>query len=365
MIIRTCARASMLLLVAASLLMLPACHAASVEQVETTAAVPVVVEDAKVDTLQSLITASGTVTPGPGAEQIIVAPAPARIAELPKAEGDTVRQGDLLVRFDIPTLAADVAARRAAVAQAMARLEAATASFNRLSSLLAQKVAAPREVEDAKRVQAEAEADVTQGRSALDAAVALETRAVVRAQFSGIVSKRLHNVGDLVDAAATDVVLKVINPAHLQVVAAVPVGELSRIVPGHEAQVFEPGHDPGQPARVLTRPAQVDSNIATADVRLSFQKPTPLAAGTIVHVEIVGEQHPKALVIPAAAIVTEEGETFVMVVGPDNKAHKYPIAIGLATHKFVEITSGLKAGDHVIVRGQEGLPEGAVVTVQK
>src|SRR5206468_7909118 len=118
----------------ASLLTLPACHAKSIEQVETTAPVPVVVEAAKIDVLQSLITASGTVTPGPGAEQVIVAPAPARIAEMPKAEGDTVRQGDLLVRFDIPTLAADVAAKRAAVAQASARVEQAKASFNRLSS---------------------------------------------------------------------------------------------------------------------------------------------------------------------------------------------------------------------------------------
>ena len=64
-------------------------------------------------------------------------------------------------------------------------------------------------------------------------------------------------------------------------------------------------------------------------MRLAFAKPTSLAAGTIVQVEIVGEEHAKALVIPAAAIVDEEGETFVMVVGADNKAHKYPVALGL------------------------------------
>ena len=351
------------MLVLGALLTLPGCTRKSVEQVETTAAVPVVLEAARVDTLQSIIAAAGTVTPAPGAELTVVAPAPARIAEMPKAEGDAVRQGDVLVRFDIPNLAADVAARRAAVAQAQARLEAAKASFTRLSSLVSQGVAAPREVEDAKRVQAEAEADLEQSRSAVDAAVALSDRAVVRARFAGVIAKRFHNPGDLVDASASDPVLKVINPAQLQVVAAVPVGELSRVVVGHAAQVLEPGHDVGEAAKVLTRAAQVDPASSTADVRLAFLAATRLAAGTAVQVEIVAEEHPRALVIPAAAVVREEDETFVMVAGTDNKAHKYPVAIGLTTHSLVEITSGLKAGDRVIVRGQEGLPEGAAVTV--
>ncbi len=341
------------------------CERASVEQVETQAAVPVTVEAAKVETFQSTITAAGTVTPAPGAELTVVAPAPARIAELPKAEGDAVRQGDLLVRFDIPSMASDLAARQAAVAQADARLEAARASFARLSGLLSEGVAAPREVEDAKRQQAEAEADLAQAKSAVEAAAALSTRAVVRAPFAGIVSQRFHNPGDLVDASASDPILKVINPAELQVVAAIPAAEVARVVVGHAARVVLPGRDEPEAASVLTRPAHVDSASATAPVRLGFVAPTRLAAGTVVQVEIVAEEHPKALVIPAAAIVREEGEPFVMVAGADKKAHKHPVTIGLATHDAVEITSGLQAGDRVIVRGQKELPDGADVTVEQ
>ena len=198
---------------------LAGCEKASVEKVETTAAVPVYVEEARIDMLQSVVTAAGTVMPAPGAELTVVAPSPARIAELPKAEGDTVREGDLLVRFDIPSLSSDVAARKAQVAQATARLEAAKASYARLSGLVTQGVAAPREVEEVKRLQAEAEADLEQAKRGVESAVSLSDRAVVRARFAGVVSKRFHNPGDLVDASATDPVLKVINPASLQVVA--------------------------------------------------------------------------------------------------------------------------------------------------
>jgi RND family efflux transporter MFP subunit len=348
----------------AAALALPACHEQAVEQVETTAAVPVTVDVAKVQTFVMRITTSGLVTPAPGAELTVVAPEAARIAELPHGEGEPVKAGDLLVRFEIPTLAADMATRRAAVAQANARVESARANFNRLTGLLAQGVAAPREVEEARRQLAEAEADLEQSRSAVDAAASLSARANVHATFSGVVARRFHNPGDFVEASAADPVLKVINPAQLQVLAAVPVADLSRVVVGHAAIVRESGNPEGRPAKVATKAAQVDPDTATGDVRLAFATPTTLAAGTRVEVEIVGEEHKNALVIPAAALVTEEGEVFVMVAGPDDKAHKYPVAVGLSTRTQVEITSGLKEGDRVIIRGQAGLPEGAGVKVE-
>jgi len=361
------ARRSPWLACSASLLLLTlstACERASVEQTATTGAVPVTVEAAKTDTLQSTIAASGVVAAAPGAELIVIAPENARIAELPKAEGEAVKAGDVLVRFEIPTLTSDAAAKRAAVAQASARVDAARASYTRLSSLLAQGVAAPREVEDAKRQQAEAEADLEQARSAVDASSALSARAVVHATFAGIVAKRFHNPGDMVEGAASDPVLRVINPAQLQVVAAVPVGNLSKIVVGHRAQVRLPGHDDTEEARVLTKAAQVDATGAAADVRLGFVKPTSLPAGATVEVDIVGDERKNVIVIQTAAVVEDEGEIFVMVAGDDNKAHKYPVSLGLATRTMTEVTSGLKVGDRVIVRGQAELPEGAAITIE-
>jgi membrane fusion protein, multidrug efflux system len=115
---------------------------------------------------------------------------------------------------------------------------------------------------------------------------------------------------------------------------------------------------------VLTKAAQVDPGSATADVRIAFTRKTAFTAGMTLRVEIVAEERPKALIVPAAALVDDEGDLFVMVAGDDNKAHRFPVAIGLTTRAWVEVTSGLKAGDRVIVRGQDGLPEGAVITVE-
>src|SRR6185503_9313515 len=172
---------------------------------------------------EGIVAASGIVSAAPGADWVITAPEPARIVELPKAEGDRVTPGDLLVRFEIPARATDVAARRAEVDQARARMENAQASVTRLTTLVEHGVAAQKELEDARRDLAEAKAAVAQAQAALQNAGALESRTVVRATFPGVVAKRAHNPGDMVEAAAGDVILRVIDPGKLQVLASVAI----------------------------------------------------------------------------------------------------------------------------------------------
>lgn len=364
MIVQRTMRASRLITALSILFAMPACQKPSVEEVDTTAVVPVAVEAAKVAVLRGIIAATGVVSAAPGAELIVIAPAAARIAYLRNAEGDRVKAGDVLVRFDIPTLAADVAASRAKAAQAQARINAAQANVARLSSLLDQGVAAPRDVEEAKRQLAEAQADLEEGQGAVRAAVSLSDRAVVFAPFSGVVAQRFHNPGDLVEAAASDPVLKLINPAQLQVVAAVPASDLSRVVIGHAAQISQPGRDGSEDAKVLTKAVQVDPTTSTGNVRLGFSLPTSLTVGMTVQVQIVGEERQDALIVPIASLVKDDNRTIVMVAGDDNKAHKHPVTLGLTTATLAEVTAGLKAGDRVIVRGQDGLPEGAAITVE-
>lgn len=345
----------------ASLLCAAACRGAAVEDVESTAAVPVKIVVASPHEVEGIVAATGIVTPEPGADSTITAPQSARIAALPRAEGDRVRRGDILVRFEIPSLASDVAAREAEVQQAQARLDNASASVERLSTLVQHGVAAQKDLEDAQRERKEAAAALTQARSATASAQSLASRAVVRARFDGVVAKRSHNPGDMVEP--TDPILRVLDPARLQVVASVSIADLSRIETGQQARVAMPGGGPPAAAHVLTRPAAVEPGGATADVRIAFDSRTRLAAGTPVQVEIVAERHTGALGVPATAIVREGDAAYAFVAGADGKAHRRAIELGLTTPGEVEILRGVKAGDKVIVEGQHGLPDGAVVTI--
>jgi RND family efflux transporter MFP subunit len=315
--------------------------------------------------VEDLVIASGIVAAAPGADYVVTAPAAGRILELPRAEGERVKTGDLLVRFEIPSLSSDVAAREAEVQQAQAHVENAQASSNRLTTLVEHGVAAQKDLEDAKRELTDARAALNQAQSASRNASVLLSRTVVRAPFSGVIAKRNHNPGDLVDASAADVILRVIDPSRLQVVAAVAIPDLARVRVGQPVRVIAAGRADAESGKVLTRPAAVDPGGVTADVRIAFDGATDLAAGTPVRTEIVAEQHTNALAVPVDAVLHEDDATYLMVAGDDKKAHRRNVTTGLSTPREIEITNGIKAGEMVITQGHQGLPDGSPITIAK
>jgi RND family efflux transporter MFP subunit len=351
-----------LLTIALIALFAPACHHEAPEETETQTPVAVAVDVAKTGPVREVIAASGTITAAPGAELLVTAPEAARIVEMPKAEGDRVRPGDLLVRFEIPSLTAGAAAGRAEIEQAEARVENAKAAKERVSGLYDRGVAARKEVEDAERELREANAALAQARSASGAADTLAGRTIVRARFAGVIAKRWHNPGDLVESGSSDPILRVIDPNRLEIIAAVPVSSLTRVVAGAPAHVVDSAGDAIE-ASVIARPAAVEPGTVTAAVRLHPASTARLTAGASVQVEILGPERTGAVLIPPAAVIHDGEESIVMTVGSDSKAHRNQVEVGVVTGEAAEIRKGLKPGDRVIVRGQNGLPDGAAVTI--
>lgn len=340
-----------------------ACHHDAPEETETATAVVVQVEPVKSGPVREVIATAGVVTAAPGAELVVTAPEAARIAELPRAEGDRVKPGDLLVRFEIPSLTAGAASGRAAIDQAQARVENAKAAAARVAGLFERGVAARKEVEDADRELREANAALAQAQSASGAANTLADRTVVRATFAGVVAKRLHNPGDLVEPGPSDPILRVIDPSRLEITAAAPVGTLTRIAAGAPAHIKAPGSEDPIDATVIARPAAVDPGSVTAAVRLRPATVTGLTAGMSVEVEILGPEHNADVLVPPAAIIRDGESTVVITVGADSKAHRNEVEVGVVTPDAAEVRKGLKKGDRVVVRGQNGLPDGAAVTI--
>ena len=352
----TCVR----LAVSALLVMASACGQSAPEDVETQSVVPVTTTAVVAGTIRGVIHATGVVTPAPGADLVVIAPEPARILDMPKAEGDRVRRGDLLVRFEIPAITADVAARAADVTRAQAQVKNAKAAETRAHDLFDRGVAARKEVEDADREIADAEAALAGALAAQSAAEITARRTEVHATFDGIVARRLHNPGDQVEAVASDSLLRVIDPRRLEVSALVPVSEIQRLRVGASAEVVGTSAQEGAGMKVIARPVVVDPGTGAIPVRLAFLDATSYPAGLPVQVAIDAELHAGVLLVPAGAIVRDGAETavFVVVAG---KAERRPVVIGLADPEHVEALSGVKAGELVIVDGHAGLPDGAAV----
>jgi RND family efflux transporter MFP subunit len=350
-------------LVVAALLAATACSKPAVEETESEAPVPVKVEAAATGSIRGLIRATGVVAPAPEGELIVIAPEAGRIAEIPRAEGDRVARGDVLVRFEIPSLPAEVQRQTAEVQRAQAALANAKANQARQRELFDRGIAARKDVEDADRNVADAEAAVGQAEASRAAAITAAARTTVRATFNGVIAKRFHNPGDVVEASSMDPVLRVIDPRRLEVVASIPLSESPRVAIGAPARLA--GATAGSPVislKVVSRPAQVEQGTATIPVRLAFAAAPNFSAGMPVQVEIEAEQHNNVVLVPAVALVREGEETAVFVAMGD-KAQRRAVRIGLTDQKHVEIVSGVKTGEMVIVEGQAGLPDGAMIAI--
>ena len=339
------------------------CARQNVDEVESETVVRVKTAAASLGTIRGVVHATGIVTPAPGADLVVVAPEAARIVEMPRAVGDRVRRGDLLVRFEIPTAAAEVQRQEAEVSRSQAAIDNARAALTRARELFERGVAARKEVEDATRGVADAEAALAQARASLGASRALASRAIVRATFDGVIARRLHNPGDLAEPSASDPVLRVVDPNRIEVVASIPLADGSRIQVGAPAHLA-PAPSNAAEARltVTSRPAAVEIGTATIPIRLAFAEPVDIPAGTPVQVDIDAELHKGVVLVPAVAIV-REGEDAAVLVAIDSKAKRRAVEIGLSDGANVEILSGVTAGEVVIVDGQAGLPDDAAIAV--
>jgi RND family efflux transporter MFP subunit len=345
------------------------------ESVESEAAVVVRVVKAGPAHIEVRVRASGTTVAAPGAELAITAPQPARVTEIPHGEGDRVARGGLLVQFEIPSLAADVAARQSALAQANARVANAQAARDRLAGLMERGVAARREVDDAERDLAEARAAVAEGSAGLEAARQLLARQRVVAPFDGVVVRRWHNPGDLVDASSADPVLRFADPARVEAEALVPASDVALVAARQPADVKGPG-DVEWPAAVVATPAAVDATTSSARVRLALRPsssvPRPSSSvprpsslpplGLPIEVAITVMTREAAVAVPASALV-RDGDGYVLFVVSGKKAARREVKTGAISSETAEILSGVAAGETVVTSGQDGLPDGAAVSV--
>ena len=343
--------------------LLSACHEATPDEAVTETAVAVKVESVTVGSIREEIVATGLVTAAPGAELTVTAPEAARIAALPKGEGEHVAAGEILVRFDIPSLAASTSASQAAIDQAAAHVENARAAATRLEGLVDRGVAARKEAEDAaarsarSHGRARASRERTRGghrpRGTRD-----RPRAICRRDRQAVAQPRRPRRAR---TRRSD------RPAR----RSVPFRNRRQRPRWRPLARANERQGSGNRRRgtaidavIVARPVAIDPGNSTAPVRLKPASSQRLIAGISLRVVIFGAEQPKAVLVPPAAVIRDAETTSVMVVDGDSKAHRVEIETGITTNEAVEVVKGLKGGERVIVRGQNGLPDGAPVTVE-
>ena len=356
-----------LILAFTAMVVLPSCRRAASRETEAEPAIPVLAEPVRLGNIRASISATGLVEALPGAAFAIVAPQPARIAEITRNVGDPVKSGEPLVRFEFPSLRAQAAVSEAAVKSAELRVKQAQLTRDRVRMLVDKGAASRNELDDASREIEAAEAELTIAKAAIDTVAAQGDNTIIRAPFDGTVTERLHNPGDAVRADESDPILRLIDPKQVHVRVTLPVAATTRFVIGATARAVP--EDPAsraatQPAlmRVATRPPP-ESGAKTVEVTLAFETPTELKPGTQVGIEIDAEQRSNVPIVPAIAVLKDDPAQPVVVVAAAGSAERRPVVIGLVDGENIEILSGLKPGELIIIQGHSTLRDGTPISV--
>ena len=185
------------------------------------------------------------------------------------------------------------------------------------------------------------------------------------APIAGNISMRRIDPGQTVPAGAPVLSIVNLNPAKVRV--GVPEAEIGKVKPGARAEVSLPSlgtrHFEGE-VGIIGVSAEAASRAYT--VKIIVPNPGPvLLAGMVAEARIFGPAKARALTIPAEAIVRDpQGATEVFVYYPDRKrVYAHRIEVGLPAGNEVEIRSGLKGDEQVVVGGQQKLREGSPVLV--
>jgi RND family efflux transporter MFP subunit len=220
------------------------------------------------------------------------------------------------------------------------------------------------DVDNAKRGVTDAQAAENLAKAALDAAKLSQERTVVRARFAGKIAQLYHKAGDIVDSAASDPVVRVVDPARVQVKLILSAAEIARVNSGQTA-VIRPPAAPEEAGIIITRPMLADPTATQGDVRVNFVSPTNLPLDSPVEVELALEERTNAVLVPRNAVLKDDDGSYVMVAGDDEKAHRREVRVGLTTRDLAQILSGVEANDKVIVSGLDQIAEGAAISIER
>jgi multidrug efflux system membrane fusion protein len=110
---------------------------------------------------------------------------------------------------------------------------------------------------------------------------------------------------------------------------------------------------------------QVDARTGTVRVRAIFDNSDErLIPGQFVRLQMGMPGKEKALLVSERAIGTDQNKKFVMVVSDDNKAQYREVALGASVDGLRMVTSGLKPGERIVVKGLQRLRPGATIAPQ-
>lgn len=181
----------------------------------------------------------------------------------------------------------------------------------------------------------------------------------IKAPIDGIIGSLPVTVGD--NVSNNSVVAQIINIATMKVTAKASEGQVGQFHPGQSVTVKVPSANLTVEGKITSVSPLADSS-KSYPIEIEIANPDLRAkAGMVASIEAKGNSH-KAVVVPREAVITKGQDSYVYVV-EENKAKQVNVTPGESDGERIEILTGLKGGEEVVVQGQNTLVANAAVIV--
>lgn len=305
---------------------------------------------------------SGTALTLPGTLQgFVQAPVSARaggyLRRWTKDIGSKVSKGDLLAEIETPELDQQLSQAIAARNQTAASLELARTTVERWEALRKRDAVSQQELEERRSAYVQARANLAGADANVERLRQLESFKRVVAPFSGVITKRNVDIGDLIDSNKPLFLLSQTDP--LRVYVNVPQAYAQLVRPGQPAVVtlaeIRGRTFPGEVSRTAgaidtaTRTMQAEVNLRNTD--------GALLPGAFVNVELAAAPS-GVITVPANALLFRGAGVLVASVDDAGTVHLLPVRLGRNYGDSVEVLSGLKGGERLVLNPSDSLAAG-------
>ena len=283
-------------------------------------------------------------------EAVLAAKGSGQIKRVMVQVGDRVRAGQALAEMDNAMQAIAVESARALVKVAEANLASAERELKRGQALSDQQVLADASFDRVKTGAELAAAQADQARAGLKMAEQQLADSLLVSPFAGVVTGKFRNAGDSVTAMPLTPIISVADVDHLEARLSVPEGVEPFVKVGQKvAGVTTPGAQKIE-VQVRVKNAVIDPASRTIEVLVDLGKVegAPLRPGTLLNVDFGGFGDKDGLYVPAGAVRTEGGASWVFVI-VGGKAEKRTIKAVQINPGTVAVEGGLDAGTAVIL----------------
>jgi multidrug efflux system membrane fusion protein len=285
-------------------------------------------------------------------------------------EGDIVQKGDLLMEIDPRPYQVALEQAEGQLARDQAILENAKVDLDRYANLLKQNAVNEQQWATQKALVNQTMGVVKADQGVIDADKLNLVYCRITAAITGRVGLRLVDPGNIIHASDTNPMLVITQVQPISAIFTVTEDDLPRVLhkiaAGQHLQVdaFDRGADTKVATGVLeTVDNQIDPTTGTLRLRARFDNSNnQLFPNQFVNLRLLLEEK-TGVVLVNSAVIQRYNNTFVWVVKDDKTVTARQVALGVTEGEYTEITSGLQAGDVVVMTGVDKLAEGVQVSV--